>query len=69
VSSDDMAVAMSTRIVLLASFVAVSSVVGAVAVAMDHVVAVLLALSRHFFFWSHLPCPGPGMLVVGRLQE
>ena len=19
-------------------------------------------LSRHFFFWPHLPCPGPGML-------
>jgi hypothetical protein len=52
-----------TRVVLLASFVAVSVVVGAVAVAMDHVVAVLLALSCHFFFWPRSPCPGPGMLT------
>ena len=22
----------------------------------------LCTLSRHFFFWVHLPCPGPGML-------
>jgi hypothetical protein len=22
------------------------------------------ALSRHFFFWLRLPCPGPGMLGV-----
>ena len=23
-------------------------------------------LSCHFFFWAHLPCPGPGMLdMVG----
>ena len=22
------------------------------------------ALSRHFFFWPHLPCPGPGILNV-----
>ena len=25
---------------------------------------ILDALSRHFFFWPRLPCPGPGMLSV-----
>ena len=27
-------------------------------------VFMLDALSRHFFFWPRLPCPGPGMLSV-----
>ena len=26
------------------------------------------ALSRHFFFWARLPCPGPGMLGV-RIEQ
>ena len=29
----------------------------------------LRALSRHFFFWVRLPCPGPGMLGVRTEQR
>jgi hypothetical protein len=62
-------VAVSTkRVALLASFAAGSSglVVGAVAVVVTGCTAIdLLAFSRHFFLWARLPCPGPGMLVVG----
>jgi hypothetical protein len=42
----------------------------AAAVAIAYTEVAFLVLSRHFFLWARLPCPGPGMLtsrVVTRL--
>jgi hypothetical protein len=71
-SSDDAVVAVSTHVsslALIAVVAAVSVVVDADVVVILQVVSAFFALSHHFFFFLlHFPCPGPGMLVVGRWQ-
>jgi hypothetical protein len=44
-----------------------ASVLGAISTAfMAAIFAFKLGMfSRHFFFWLHFPCPGPGMVHVG----
>lgn len=61
--------AVSTHAASLASIAAaaaMSVVVDAIVVVIAHIAAGFLVLSRHFFLWACLTCPGPGMLVVGR---
>jgi hypothetical protein len=71
---DDMGVAVFAVVASLGDDgddVAVSAVDVAVSGAVDaaaeivYTEAAFLVLSHHFFFWPRLPCPGPGMLVVG----
>jgi hypothetical protein len=53
------------------TFVFVAALLGAVVTTFTAVIFVLGldAFSHHFFFWPHLPCPGPGMLLeVGGLE-
>ena len=62
---------LSDDIVDVAVVVVGADVLSAVITALTAVVLSfkLHTLSRHFFFWVHLPCPGPGMLGVRTEQR